>query len=178
MLPWDKQVYLKRLRMMRGFGFNFVRHHSYVPHDAYFEAADEVGMLVQPEASMAYVKFWPKAHGLLTREWPHIVTAYRNHPSIWAWCTGNELFLSQLPERGAGGKTVDLAKPIVSGPIRTLDVKENGVYGRAGEIPNAHVPAGPLLPRCGGGCRRKISQPDAGCRSDRARLWTVRMNWV
>jgi hypothetical protein len=122
MLPCDKQLYLKRLRMMRSFGFNFVRHHSHVPHDVYFEAADEVGMLVQPEASMAYVKFWPKAHGLLTREWPHIVKAYRNHPCIWAWCTGNELFLSQLPERGAGGKAVDLAKPVVSGPIRTLDV--------------------------------------------------------
>jgi hypothetical protein len=84
---------------MRSLGFNFVRHHSCIPHDEYFDAADEVGMLVQPEASMAYVKFWPKAHGLFAKEWPHLVTAFRNHPSIWAWCMGNELFLNDLPER-------------------------------------------------------------------------------
>ena len=99
MMPWDKGVYLRQLRLMRGLGFNFVRHHSCIPHDEYFEAADEAGMLVQPEASMAYVKFWPKAHELFAKEWPNIVTAFRNHPSIWAWCMGNELFLNQLPER-------------------------------------------------------------------------------
>ena len=99
MMPWDKGVYLRQLRLMRGLGFNFVRHHSCIPHDEYFEAADEAGMLVQPEASMAYVKFWPKAHELFATEWPNIITAFRNHPSIWAWCMGNELFLEQLPER-------------------------------------------------------------------------------
>jgi beta-galactosidase len=101
MMPWDKEVYLRQLRLMRSLGFNFVRHHSCTPHDEYFEAADEVGMLVQPEASMAYVKFWPKAHGLFSKEWANMVTAFRNHPSIWAWCMGNELFLHQLPERDA-----------------------------------------------------------------------------
>jgi len=99
MMPWDKGVYLRQLRLMRGLGFNFVRHHSCIPHDEYFEAADEAGLLVQPEASMAYVKFWPKAHELFAKEWPNIITAFRNHPSIWAWCMGNELFLNQLPER-------------------------------------------------------------------------------
>lgn len=105
MLPWDKSIYLARLRVMRSLGFNFVRHHSCIPHDEYLDAADEVGLLVQPEASMAYVKFWPKAHGLFEKEWPNIVTAFRNHPSIWAWCTGNELFLNQLPERQASAQS-------------------------------------------------------------------------
>lgn len=109
MLPWDKSIYLARLRTMHSLGFNFVRHHSCIPHDEYLDAADEVGMLVQPEASMAYVKFWPKAHGLFEKEWPNIVTAFRNHPSIWAWCMGNELFLNQLPERSASQSTTGAA---------------------------------------------------------------------
>ncbi len=68
MMPWDKETSISRhLRLMRSLGFNFVRHHSCTPHDEYFEAADEVGMLVQPEAGMAYVKFWPKAHGLFAQ---------------------------------------------------------------------------------------------------------------
>ena len=110
MLPSDKELYRRRLSLMRHLGFNFVRHHSCVPHDEYLEAADEVGMLVQPEAGMAYVKFWPKAHGLFTQEWPHIVRAFRNHPSIWAWCIGNELFLNELPERKTDSSPAEFSR--------------------------------------------------------------------
>ncbi|GEM_PF-1917722 len=120
MLPWDKNIYLARLRVMRGLGFNFVRHHSCIPHDEYLDAADEVGLLVQAEAGMAYVKFWPKAHGLFTKEWPNIVTAFRNHPSIWAWCTGNELFLNQLPERQApDSQALAQSQPATDGVLQT-----------------------------------------------------------
>jgi hypothetical protein len=136
MMPWDKSVYLRQLRLMRSLGFNFVRHHSCTPHDEYFEAADEVGLLVQPEAGMAYVKFWPKAHGLFAKEWPHIVTAFRNHPSIWAWCMGNELFLDQLPERrDTNSLAMDLSKPLTNGPLQSVAVKDNGVYGPPGTFP-------------------------------------------
>jgi hypothetical protein len=120
---------------MRSLGFNFVRHHSCVPHDEYFQAADEVGMLVQPEAGMAYVKFWPKAHGLFAKEWPHLVRAFRNHPSIWAWCTGNELFLNDLPERDTNALALELSRPLTNGPLRSLEVEDNGVFGPPGQFP-------------------------------------------
>lgn len=135
MLPWDKATYLQHLRLMRSLGFNFVRHHSCTPHDEYFEAADEVGMLVQPEAGMAYVKFWPKAHGLFAKEWPNIVTAFRNHPSIWAWCMGNELFLGELPERDTNSLALELSQPITSGPLQTVAGEDNGVFGPPGTFP-------------------------------------------
>lgn len=136
MMPWDKATYLKQLRLMRRLGFNFVRHHSCTPHDEYFEAADEVGMLVQPEASMAYDKFWPKAHGLFAKEWPHLVRAFRNHPSVWAWCTGNELGNSGgLPERDTHSQSVALSQPITNGPLQTVAVEDNGVYGPPGTFP-------------------------------------------
>jgi hypothetical protein len=135
MLPSEKTVYLPRLRLMRSLGFNFVRHHSCIPHDGYFEAADEAGMLVQPEAGMAYVKFWPKAHGLFVKEWPNIITAFRNHPSIWAWCMGNELFLNELPEHDTNLRSVALSPPITNGPLQTVAIADNGVYGPPGAFP-------------------------------------------
>lgn len=111
MLPADKALYRKRLGLMRSLGFNFARHHSCVPHDEYFEAADEVGMLVQPEAGVAYTGFWRTGHRLFQQEWPLIIRAFRNHPSVWAWCMGNELFLNELPERPTGPQAADLTKP-------------------------------------------------------------------
>jgi hypothetical protein len=135
MMPWDKETYLKHLRLMRSLGFNFVRHHSCMPHDEYFDAADEVGMLVQPEAGMAYVKFWPKAHDLFAKEWPNLITAFRNHPSIWAWCMGNELFLNELPERDTNRQAMSLSKPLTNGPLQTVAIEDNGVYGPPGTFP-------------------------------------------
>lgn len=135
MLPNDKAVYRRRLELMRRLGFNFVRHHSCIPHDEYLEAADEVGMLVQPEAGMAYTKFWPTAHRQFEREWPLIVRAFRNHPCIWAWCAGNELFLDQLPEGDADARALALTEPVTQGPLRTVAVEDNGVYGPPGRFP-------------------------------------------
>jgi len=134
MLPADKGLYLRRLRLMRSLGFNFVRHHSCVPHDEYFEAADEVGMLVQPEAGMAYTGFWRTGRRLFEREWPAIVRAFRNHPSIWAWCMGNELFLGEFPERETK-QGISLSPPLTNGPLRTVEVEENGVFGPPDRFP-------------------------------------------
>ncbi len=135
MLPADRAVYVKRLSLMRSLGFNFVRHHSCVPHDEYFDAADEVGMLVQPEAGLAYTGFWRTGRQLFEREWPAIVKAFRNHPSIWAWCMGNELFLNEFPDRESSRETVDLSQPLTNGPLRTVSVADNGVFGPPGQYP-------------------------------------------
>jgi len=117
MLPADKEVYRQRLRTMRALGFNFVRHHSAVPHDEYLDAADEVGILVQPKAGMIYTKYWPTGHRLFENEWPQIVRAFRNHPCIWAWCMGNELFLSDLPEKDLAPGAADVVKPAAKRPF-------------------------------------------------------------
>ncbi len=135
MLRADKTVYLQRLRVMRSLGFNFVRHHSCVPHDEYLDAADEVGILVQPEAGMGYTKFWPTAHQLFEQEWPQIIRAFRNHPCIWAWCMGNELFLNDLPEADTNRLALDFSRPLTNGPLETVAVEDNGVFGPPGELP-------------------------------------------
>lgn len=90
MPPSDKAIYIKRLKTMRGLGFNYVRHHSMFPHDEYLDAADEVGILVQPEAPVAYAMYMKIGGKLFEEEWPRIITAHRNHPCILDWCMGNE----------------------------------------------------------------------------------------
>jgi hypothetical protein len=135
MLPADKNQYRRRLQLMRSLGFNFVRHHSCVPHDEYFEAADEVGMFVQPEAGMAYVKYWPKAHPLFVKEWPRIITAFRNHPCILDWCMGNELFLNDLPNRDTNAPAYAATSPGGTGLSRQEALRIVGVaYQQAKEL--------------------------------------------
>ncbi len=98
MAPADKALYTKRLRTMQSLGFNFVRHHSMIPHDEYFDAADEVGILVQPEGPVAYNIYMKAGAKLFEQEWPRIITAHRNHPCIMDWCMGNEFRHDELAD--------------------------------------------------------------------------------
>jgi len=47
--PASKEYYLRQLRRAKSYGFNFARHHTWVPLPEHFEAADEIGMLIQEE---------------------------------------------------------------------------------------------------------------------------------
>ena len=54
----SKDVYLKRLAVAKSLGFNAVRFHSMTPPRAYFDAADEAGLLVMAELPAAYTQFF------------------------------------------------------------------------------------------------------------------------
>jgi hypothetical protein len=94
--PADKQFYLDRLKVAKSYGFNFVRHHSHFVSPEYYEACDEIGMFVSPELPIAYPRYYARARGkgldLYRQEWAGAITRYRNHPSIFNWCMGNELW--------------------------------------------------------------------------------------
>ena len=90
--PSDKQYYMKRLKLIKSYGFNFVRHHSHMMPPEYYDACDEIGIMVQPEAPLAYGH---KNHNEATtatylREWTGGIIRHRNHPCIFDWCLGNE----------------------------------------------------------------------------------------
>lgn len=123
MLPWDKATYIKRLKLMRSLGFNYVRHHSALPHDEYFEAADEVGMIIQPEAPVAYSIYMKVGDKLFEKEWPRIITAFRNHPCILDWCMGNEFRHDDLADwMGLIRKSYHLAHRMdPTRPVNTSD---------------------------------------------------------
>ncbi|MCY3020837.1 MAG: hypothetical protein NTW87_17610 [Planctomycetota bacterium] len=117
--PADKKVYLDRLRLIKSFGFDFVRHHSTIMPPEYYEACDELGMLVSAEFPIAYENFYRKAgkEALEThkREWEAVLRQFRNHPSVFDWCMGNEFWdgLPLAPEFAALARRLDPTRPFV-----------------------------------------------------------------
>jgi hypothetical protein len=90
--PSDKAVYLERLRLAKSYGFNYVRHHSHMLPPEYYDACDEVGMLVSAEYPIAYgnratTDTANRNHRTIMRG---AIRRHRNHPSIFNWCLGNE----------------------------------------------------------------------------------------
>ncbi|MCW5983029.1 MAG: hypothetical protein KIT09_33380 [Bryobacteraceae bacterium] len=94
--PASKDVYLERLRLARSFGFNAVRFHSMTPAPAFFEAADEVGLLVMAELPVAYTQYFLPHREFLKRELEGVLRAYRNRPSFLSLALGNEFNLTWL----------------------------------------------------------------------------------
>ncbi|MBI2842949.1 MAG: hypothetical protein HYX78_06070 [Armatimonadetes bacterium] len=92
--PVDKKEYYRRFKIAKEYGFNFVRHHSWFPLDEYFDVADELGIMLQPEFPIAYRPFYeaatPAGKQLYIEQWGSIIRARRNHPSIVSWSMSNE----------------------------------------------------------------------------------------
>jgi len=117
--PSDKAVYLKRLKLIKSYGFNYVRHHSHFLPPEYYDAADEVGMLISPELPIAYLHYYQKAKGpaleLYKTEWAAVIRRFRNHPSILDWCMGNEMWdgVPLAPELYRIAKELDPTRPVI-----------------------------------------------------------------
>ncbi len=117
--PTDKEVYHRKLQAAKDYGFNFVRHHSHFLPPEYYEAADEVGMLISPELPIAYQEYYAKAAGLALElyktEWAAAIKRLRNHPSVFDWCMGNELYNSIpiAPELYRTAKALDPTRPVI-----------------------------------------------------------------
>ncbi len=47
--PMEKDEWLRLMRIHKDWGLNHIRYHSWCPPAAAFEAADETGILLQPE---------------------------------------------------------------------------------------------------------------------------------
>lgn len=95
--PASREEHIKHLRIMKQYGFNYVRLHTHCEIPEYFEAADEVGMMIQPELPY-YGKFGE------TRPYSHMSGAplspeddlrelighMRRYTSLAVYCGGNE----------------------------------------------------------------------------------------
>lgn len=88
--PPDRVFHLEHLKKARAAGFNFVRLHTHCENPEYFEAADEAGILIQPEL--------PYYHDITTeafafdplRDIQELYRHFRRYVSFGAYCTGNE----------------------------------------------------------------------------------------
>lgn len=100
--PADRKAHLKNISVAKDFGFNYVRHHTHVELPEYFEAADELGILVQTEipywaafgkeddtrySGIAHMSGGPKDPPGDLRT---LITHFRRYVSISFYCGGNE----------------------------------------------------------------------------------------
>ena len=99
----DRDRWRRKLAALRAYGYNYVRCQSYVYAPEYFDAADEVGLLVQSEMgtqgawsghSVWHVYPWPQptpdCRATLRRQWNLVVERDANHPSANLYCMSNE----------------------------------------------------------------------------------------
>jgi len=88
----DKAIYVERLKHIKDLGFNCVRFLAHTPFREFFDAADEVGVLVQAEGEnfMSGFPMPPEAAKLLAGQVPRIIREHRNHPSWYAFSCMNE----------------------------------------------------------------------------------------
>ncbi len=90
--PTDVESWRKVFRVVKDYGLNHVRFHSWCPPEAAFVAADELGVYLQPECSN-WGQYSPRDDTMkdfLYRETERIVKAYGNHPSFVMLSSGNE----------------------------------------------------------------------------------------
>lgn len=82
---------LRRVKLIREYGFNFIRIHSRVPPEEFFQAADEMGLLVSAELPVFHSPWLLPYLEYLFKELPEVYRSFRNHPSWISSALGNEL---------------------------------------------------------------------------------------
>ncbi|MDP3849136.1 MAG: glycoside hydrolase family 2 TIM barrel-domain containing protein [Luteolibacter sp.] len=132
--PASREEHIRRLKVIKDYGFNYVRMHTHCENPEYFEAADEVGILMQPElpyygaAKDSAGKPKPELNHM--SRGPHtpkedlkeLVAHYRRYTSLAIYCGGNEAW---MPER-LGRELYQLSKSLDSSrPWLCLDGGSN-----------------------------------------------------
>lgn len=113
--PMSIDEWLRTLGVIRDYGFNHVRFHTWCPPEAAFEAADRLGIYLEPETPF-WVDDWtaglgvrpkllgadPEVTEFVRSELRRMCETYGHHPSFALACIGNEFGLSgdwQLADR-------------------------------------------------------------------------------
>jgi hypothetical protein len=88
--PASRQQHRRHLELAKQFGFNYVRHHTHCEIPEFYEAADEVGIMVQPELPY-YGKLPTEAFTFdPQRDLAELIGHYRRYVSLSTYCMGNE----------------------------------------------------------------------------------------
>lgn len=94
----EKEFYRKNIREAKKFGFNFIRFHSVVPNETFFNMADEEGILVHIELRQPCDEYdnisemTTTGNMLMSDEYlRETIRKYFEHPSLCVYCIGNEI---------------------------------------------------------------------------------------
>ena len=90
--PMDVPAWRRIYRIMKSYGLNFIRFHSWCPPEAAFAAADLEGIMIQAEGPQANVQAGadPARDAFIEAEFKRMVDTYGNHPSFCTMTLGNE----------------------------------------------------------------------------------------
>ena len=90
--PTDVPAWQRVYRIMKSYGLNHIRFHSWCPPEAAFAAADIEGIMIQAEGPQANVPAGsdPARDAFIEAEFRRIVDTYGNHPSFCTMTLGNE----------------------------------------------------------------------------------------
>lgn len=93
--PASREDHLKHLQAARQAGFVYVRLHTHCEVPEFYEAADEAGILIQPE--LPYYGDYPTEAFAFDpiRDLTELITHYRRHVSLATYCMGNEGLLGR-----------------------------------------------------------------------------------
>ena len=130
--PMETESWRRILQQYQAYGVNCVRFHSHCPPEAAFEAADEAGMMMQPELS-----HWDPRHAFESEEsYAYYRTELREilrmlacHPSFVMLTLGNELWCDETG-RGRMAELVREARHLL--PDRLYAWGSNAFYGTRG----------------------------------------------
>mgnify|MGYP001081935915 CR=1 FL=1 len=87
----DKEWFLHDVRMMREANLNFIRVHAHVEPVAFYEATDELGILVWQDFPLQWgYTDAPEFVDEALRQERDMIGLLYNHPSIVIWCAHNE----------------------------------------------------------------------------------------
>ncbi|MGN0773246.1 MAG: glycoside hydrolase family 2 TIM barrel-domain containing protein [Candidatus Ventricola sp.] len=133
--PTDVASWRRILAVYRRYGVNCVRFHSHCPAEAAFAAADEAGMLMQPELS-----HWnprnafssPESRAYYRAELEGVLRMLANHPSFVMLTLGNELHMDEEGQAFADS-LLALARSV--DPTRLYAAGSNNHYGAKGPNP-------------------------------------------
>ncbi|MDD4871370.1 MAG: hypothetical protein PHR77_12495, partial [Kiritimatiellae bacterium] len=91
--PASREEHRKNLEVARKSGFAYVRHHTHCELPEFFDAADEIGILVQPE--LPYYGEYPTEAFTFNpmRDLEELIIHYRRYVSLATYCMGNEGYL-------------------------------------------------------------------------------------
>jgi beta-galactosidase/beta-glucuronidase len=135
--PMDAEGWIRVFSIAKSYGINHYRFHSWCPPEAAFEAADRLGIYLQPE-----LPFWggleaDSVAAMLETEGIALLKSYANHPSFVMFSPGNEIWSGHERIK----KIIIELKRIDGRPLYTQGSNNNIGYLPPMEISDFHIAA-------------------------------------
>ena len=114
----NREASLKRLKQLKRYGFNTVRHHSHMPSEMYLKVADEIGVLIQMEIG-GKIGTDPESERFIQskNDWINMIKQGRHHPCTFIYSMGNEIYTNEPGLIRCQDILYDLAKEMDPGVL-------------------------------------------------------------